>query len=209
MRFTMIVIGAALIERFHWILFLFGAFLVVTGLRMLASRHAETRTDPSRNILVRLARRRFPVSEGFVGQAFVVRTASGRAITPLFLALLAVEATDLVFAVDSIPAIFAVTTDPFVVFTSNAFAILGLRSLYFLLAAAAARFEYLRVALSVVLVFVGAKLLIAEWVKINAAVSLGVVVSILGLGVLASVLRSRGAPRQAEPLPAAAGDPEH
>jgi tellurite resistance protein TerC len=207
MRFTMIVTGAALIERFHWILTLFGIFLVVTGLRMLMT-HAEPRPDPSRNLLVRLARRRFRVTDGFVGQAFFVRTAGGRAVTPLFLALLAVEASDLVFAVDSIPAIFAVTTDPFVVFTSNAFAILGLRSLYFLLAAATARFEYLRVALSVVLVFVGAKLLIAEWVKIDPAVSLLVVVSILGVGVLASVLRDRGAAERGGPLPAAADDPE-
>lgn len=207
MRFTMIVAGATLIERFHWILILFGVFLVVTGIRMLLT-HAEPRTDPSRNLLVRLARRRFRVSEGFVGQAFVVRTADGRAITPLFLALLAVEASDLVFAVDSIPAIFAVTTDPFVVFTSNAFAILGLRSLYFLLAAAAARFEYLRVALSVVLVFVGTKLLIAEWVKIDPAVSLVVVVSILGLGVLASILRNRGA-TEGGPVAVTLDDPEH
>lgn len=207
MRFTMIVAGATLIERFHWILILFGVFLVVTGIRMLLT-HAEPRTDPSRNLLVRLARRRFRVSEGFVGQAFFVRTADGRAVTPLFLALLAVEASDLVFAVDSIPAIFAVTTDPFVVFTSNAFAILGLRSLYFLLAAAAARFEYLRVALSVVLVFVGTKLLIAEWVKIDPAVSLVVVVSILGLGVLASILRNRGA-TEGGPAPVALDDPEH
>jgi tellurite resistance protein TerC len=191
MRFTMIVAGAALIERFHWILTLFGVFLVVTGLRMLATR-GEPHTDPSRNLLVRLARRRFRVTEGFVGQAFFVRETDGRrAVTPLFLALLAVEASDLVFAVDSIPAIFAVTTDPFVVFTSNAFAILGLRSLYFLLAAAAARFVYLRVALSVVLVFVGSKLLLADWVKIAPVVSLVVVVTILGLGVVASVLRDR------------------
>lgn len=208
MRFTMIVTGATLIERFHWILTLFGVFLVVTGVRMLMT-HTEARTDPSRNLLVRLARRRFRVTEGFVGQAFFVRTVEGRAITPLCLALLAVEASDLVFAVDSIPAIFAVTTDPFVVFTSNAFAILGLRSLYFLLAAATARFEYLRVALSVVLVFVGAKLLLAEWVKIDPAVSLVVVVSILGLGVLASVLRDRGAPERGGPVPAVVDDPEH
>ncbi len=207
MRFVMIVAGAALIDRFHWILTLFGVFLVVTGIRMLMT-HAEPRTDPSRNILVRLARRRFRVTEGFVGQAFFVRTTEGRAITPLFLALLAVEASDLVFAVDSIPAIFAVTTDPFVVFTSNAFAILGLRSLYFLLAAAAARFEYLRVALSVVLVFVGGKLLLADWVKIDPAVSLVIVVTILGIGVLASILKDRRAGNEVSPIVIGADDPK-
>lgn len=205
MRFVMIVTGAALIERFHWILTLFGIFLVITGVRMLATR-SEPHADPSRNLLVRLARRRFRVTNGFVGQAFFVRQGSARAVTPLFLALLAVEASDLVFAVDSIPAIFAVTTDPFVVFTSNAFAILGLRSLYFLLAAAAARFEYLRVALSVVLVFVGAKLLIADWVKIEPAVSLVVVVTILGLGVVASILKEGSNRGEEVHVPASADD---
>ncbi len=206
MRFVMIATGAALIERFHWILTLFGVFLVVTGLRMLATR-AEPHADPSRNLLVRLARRRFRVTDGFVGQAFFVAGPAGRAITPLFLALLAVEASDLVFAVDSIPAIFAVTTDPFVVFTSNAFAILGLRSLYFLLAAAAARFAYLRIALSVVLIFVGGKLLVAEWLKIDPVLSLAVVASLLGLGVLASILRGPVPGGEAGPIPAAAEDP--
>lgn len=207
MRFVMIAAGAALIDRFHWILTLFGVFLVVTGIRMLMT-HTEPRTDPSRNLLVRLARRRFRVTKAFVGQAFFVRTAEGRAITPLFLALLAVEASDLVFAIDSIPAIFAVTTDPFVVFTSNAFAILGLRSLYFLLAAAAARFEYLRVALSVVLVFVGGKLLLADWVKVDPGVSLVVVVAILGAGVLASVLKDRRTGDEVSPIVIGADDPK-
>ncbi len=190
MRLVMIVAGAALIEQYHWVLYLFGVFLVVTGIRMLMARSGHE-AHPENNVLVRFARRHLPVTDGFHGQAFFVRTAAGRAVTPLFLALLVVEFSDLVFAVDSIPAIFAVTTDPFVVFTSNAFAILGLRSLYFLLAEAAARFRYLKIGLALVLLFVGAKLLVAGFLEISPLVSLAVILSILGLAVGAS-LRSDG-----------------
>lgn len=187
MRLVMIVAGAALIERAAWVLLVFGGFLVITGIRMLVARSAHE-TDPAANGLVRLARRFVRVHPAFEGQRFFIRTAAGRAATPLFLTLVAVEASDLVFAVDSIPAIFAVTTDPFVVFTSNAFAILGLRSLYFLLADAAARFRHLRTGLALVLVFVGAKLLLADWLHIPALVSLGTVVTILAAAIVASRL---------------------
>ena len=190
MRLLMILAGTALIERWSFVLSLFGAFLVFTGLRMLVSR-SDHSTDPGRNVLVRLARRRFRVTEGFEGQRFFVRTAAGRAVTPLFLALLVVEFSDLVFAVDSIPAIFAVTTDPLVVYASNAFAILGLRSLYFLLAGAAARFRYLKVGLAVILTFVGAKLLLADLVHLQTFVSLAVVVSVLGVAIVASAVAER------------------
>ena len=188
MRFLMILVGAALIEEYHWVLYVFGVFLVFTGVRMLVARSGHE-SHPEHNVLVRVARRHLRVTDGFHGQAFFVRTAAGRAATPLFLALLVVEFSDLIFAVDSIPAIFAVTTDPFVVFTSNAFAILGLRSLYFLLAEAAARFRYLKVGLAFVLVFVGVKILVADFLKIDPIVSLAVIVSILGLCVGASLRR--------------------
>lgn len=189
MRLLMILAGATLIAQYHWVLYLFGAFLVFTGIRMLVAR-SEHEPHPENNVLVRFARRHLRVTEGFHDQAFFVRAAAGIAATPLFLALLVVEFSDLVFAVDSIPAIFAVTTDPFVVFTSNAFAILGLRSLYFLFAEAAARFRYLKVGLALILVFVGGKLLLADIFKIPPLISLAVVVSILGVAVGASLRRS-------------------
>lgn len=195
MRLIMIVAGASLIAQYHWVLYVFGAFLVFTGIRMLIAR-GEVEAHPENNVLVRFARRHVRVTDDFHGQSFFVRTAAGIAATPLFLALLVVEFSDLVFAIDSIPAIFAVTTDPFVVFTSNAFAILGLRSLYFLLADAAARFRYLKVGLALILVFVGAKLLAADILKIPSLVSLAVVVSILGLAIGISLLRP--APRMAD-----------
>jgi len=190
MRLLMILAGATLIAQYHWVLYLFGAFFVFTGIRMLVARSGHE-AHPENNVLVRFARRHVRVTEDFHGQAFFVRTAAGFAATPLFLALLVVEFSDLIFAVDSIPAIFAVTTDPFVVFTSNAFAILGLRSLYFLLAEAAARFRYLKVGLALILVFVGAKLLVAEFLEIPPLVSLAVIVTILGLAVGASLRPDR------------------
>jgi tellurite resistance protein TerC len=187
MRFGMIAAGAALIERWGWILLVFGGFLIVTGVRMLLTRSAHG-TDPALSPFVRLARRFVRVHPAFDGQRFFTHTPAGRAATPLFLALIAVEASDLIFAVDSIPAIFAVTTDPFVVYTSNALAILGLRSLYFLLAGAAARFRYLKTGLALILVFVGAKLLLAEWLHLPALVSLGTVVLILVASIATSLL---------------------
>lgn len=189
MRLVMIIAGAALIAEYHWVLYLFGAFLVFTGIRMLVAS-SEHESHPENNVLVRFARRHVRVTKDFHGQAFFIRTAAGLAATPLFLALLVVEFSDLVFAIDSIPAIFAVTTDPFVVFTSNAFAILGLRSLYFLLAEAAARFRYLKVGLALILVFVGGKLLLADIFKIAPLISLAVVLAILAVAVGASLRRS-------------------
>jgi tellurite resistance protein TerC len=190
MRLAMISVGAAVIERASWVLLIFGGFLVVTAIRMLTAP-TDHAPDPSRNPLVRLARRRLRVTERFEGQRFFVATAAGRAVTPLFLALLAVEVSDLVFAVDSIPAIFAITTDPFVVFTSNAFAILGLRSLYFLLADAADRFRHLKTGLALVLAFVGVKLLVGDVVHLPSLVSLAIVVTILGLAVVASLIHDQ------------------
>jgi tellurite resistance protein TerC len=190
MRFAMILAGARLIETYHWIIYVFGAFLVFTGLRMALSGSGHA-SHPERNIVVRTARRVLPVVPQYHGQRFLLRTAAGLAATPLLLALITVETSDLVFAIDSIPAIFAVTTDPFIVFTSNAFAILGLRSLYFLLADAADRFRYLRLGLAAVLVFVGAKMLLADLLATPPLVSLAIILGILGLSVAASLLADR------------------
>lgn len=186
MRGVMIAAGAAMIAKFHWLLYVLGGFLVVTGVRMLFG--SETEVDPGRNPVIVWARRLFPVTDQFDGQKFVTRSAGRRVFTPMFLVLLMVETTDLVFALDSIPAIFAVTQDVFIVFTSNIFAILGLRSLYFALAGAIAYFRYLKVGLSLVLVFIGAKMLVAYWaIKISIGWSLGVVGSILVISVAASL----------------------
>ena len=196
--------GAVLIEAFHATLYVFGAILVVTGVRMaLARGHAM---DPERNVILRLVRRFVPMTDGYRGQRFFVREAGRRLATPLFAVLVVVEATDVVFAIDSVPAIFAITTDPFIVYTSNAFAILGLRSLYFLLAGLMHRFVYLKLALGALLVFAGAKMLLSDIVKIPAAAALGVIVTILAVGVIASLLATRGGnegtSEQVPPLPA-------
>lgn len=187
MRGVMIAAGTALIQRFHWLLYLLGAFLVITGLRMLFG--GDAKVEPDRNPVLRLARKFFPVSKEFDGQKFVTRIDGRRMLTPMALVLIMVETTDLVFALDSIPAIFAVTQDAFIVFTSNVFAILGLRSLYFALAGAIEYFRYLKVGLSLVLVFIGVKMLIGYWnLKIDIGWALGVVGSILALSVLASII---------------------
>src|SRR5215213_9885731 len=163
MRGAMIGAGTLLIQRFHWIIYVFGAFLVFTGIRM--AMQDEVDIDPESNPVLKLVRRFLPVSPAYDGQKFFTLQDVGgrlrRAATPLFVVLVLVETTDLVFAVDSIPAIFAVTTDPFLVFTSNVFAILCLRSLYFLLAGVMDKFHYLKIGLSIVLVFIGAKMLVA------------------------------------------------
>ena len=186
MRGVMIAAGAALIGRFHWILYVFGAFLVVTGVRM--ATHAEHAIEPGSNPVVRLVRRLMPVTDRYHGQRFFVREAGRRVATPLFLVLAFVETTDLIFAVDSIPAVFAVTTDPFLVYTSNVFAILGLRALYFLLAGVIHRFHHLKLGLAAVLVFVGAKMLLADVYAVPIGVSLGVIAFLLGASVLSSLL---------------------
>ena len=189
MRAAFILAGAALLERFHWIIYLFGGFLVLTGIKMaFAPEHG---VEPERNPVVRLVRRLMPVTAEFRGASFFVRAGGRRAATPLFLVLVMVEFTDLVFAVDSIPAIFAVTRDPFLVYTSNVFAILGLRSLYFLLAGVMHKFEYLKLGLAAILVFVGAKMALVDWVKVPTVLSLGVIAAILALAVAASLFKAR------------------
>jgi tellurite resistance protein TerC len=187
MRAVFILIGAILIQRFHWVIYIFGIFLVYTGIKML--RETEVEIHPERNPVVRLFQRYVPLSNQFAGAKFWIRQEQRSYATPLLLVLVVVEATDLVFAVDSIPAIFAVTDDPFIVYTSNVFAILGLRSLYFLLAAAMKRFRYLSLGLGLVLSFVGVKMLLSGIYALPISLSLAVVAAILGTAVAASLLR--------------------
>jgi len=219
LRGGMIGVGAKLIAEFHWVLYLFAVFLIVTAIKMLFLK--SDHTDPNKNIVVRLTRRLFPVTARFHGEHFVVRAGAAASyesefpgaptvpdkvvdearpgtllLTPLALALVMVETTDLIFAVDSIPAIFAITSDPFLVFTSNVFAILGLRSLYFVLADMANRFRYLKVSLALVLMVVGVKMLLAEWLKLALGKHfnlylLTVILAILAAGVAASILADR------------------
>lgn len=191
MRGIMIAAGVVLIREFAWILYVFGAFLVFTGIKMaLQSEHS---VDPSRNPVIRFIRKVIPVSDTYVGQKFTARQMVGdkmrRVATPMLVVLAVVESTDLVFAVDSIPAIFAITQDPFIVYTSNIFAILGLRSLYFLLAGSIDRFHFLKYGLAAVLVFVGIKMLIAEFFHVPIGLSLGVVGGLLAVSVIASLIR--------------------
>lgn len=189
MRAVMILAGAWVVREFHWVLYLFGAFLVVTGVRMLVA--AEKEPDMEKNPVLRFARRHLRIAEGEHGEKFSVMKDGVRYFTPLFLVLLLVEASDLVFAVDSIPAIFAITTDPFIVFTSNIFAIMGLRALYFLLADVADRFHLLKYGLAMVLTFIGMKMLIAPWYHVPTAASLAVVVILIGTSVAASLIATR------------------
>lgn len=195
MRAAFIFAGAALLAQFHWVIYVFGAFLIVTGLKMALFRNAEM--DPGRNPVLRLVRRVLPITPAYEGDRFFVRHGGKLLATPLFLVLVMVETTDLIFAVDSIPAIFAVTTDPFLVYTSNVFAILGLRSLYFVLAGVMETLSYLKVGLAAVLVFVGIKMTIVDVYKIPPLVSLAVIATLLGAAVAASLWKSRHA-RQAQ-----------
>jgi tellurite resistance protein TerC len=190
MRFALILVGASLIEEYHWIIYVFGAFLVFTGVRM-AFQGTDHEPHPENNPIVRFAKRHMRVVSEFHGQRFFIPSAAGRVATPLLLALIAVETTDLIFAVDSIPAIFAITTDPFIVFTSNAFAILGLRSLYFLLANANEKFRYLKLGLALVLIFVGGKMLLTDILHIDPMPSLAAILGILGVATAASLLADR------------------
>ena len=195
MRAIMIGVGAVLITRFSWIIYVFGAFLILTGIKMIVKRSEEI--HPERNPVVRWFKRMMPVTSDYRGDKFFVRENGVLMATPLFVVLLLVEITDLIFAVDSIPAIFAVTTDAFIVYTSNVFAILGLRSLYFVLAGVMHKFHYLKVGLGVVLAFVGVKMLLGHSpYKIDTLVSLGVVVSVIAISIIASLLRPQ---RAAEP----------
>jgi tellurite resistance protein TerC len=189
MRGALIALGAALIVKFHWIILLFGAFLVFSGIKM--AFHKEEKIDPDKNPIVRFFKKIFPVTASFEKDKFFVKRKTGLLATPLFIVLLIVETTDLVFAFDSIPAILAITQDTFIVFTSNAFAILGLRSLYFALAGVMDKFKYLRTGLSLILVFIGIKMLIADFVYISVAFSLAIIVIVLTVSILASVFIKR------------------
>ena len=197
MRGALIAVGAALLEQFHWIIYIFGAFLIFTGVRMALQR--DENIQPDKNPLVKFFRRFMPVTENFEKDKFFVRRAGRVLATPLFLILLVVESTDLVFAVDSIPAIFAVTQDPFIVYTSNVFAILGLRALYFLLADVMDTFQYLKFGLSAVLVFIGTKMVIVDFYKIPIGISLGVVAGILTISILASLWKARKQESESDP----------
>jgi tellurite resistance protein TerC len=189
MRGILIAVGAVLLKEFHWIVYVFGGFLIFTGIRMALHRNEEL--HPEKNPLVRLFRRLVPVTDTYEGERFLIRRAGRWMATPLLLVLVMVESTDLVFAVDSIPAIFAVTNDPFLVYTSNVFAILGLRSLYFVLAGVMDKFYYLKLGLSTVLTFVGIKMVLVDIYKIPVLASLGVIGTILTIAVVASLLRAQ------------------
>ena len=189
MRGTLIAVGAALLKEFHWIIYVFGVFLIYTGIRM--ARHQDEEVQPDKNPVVKFFRRFMPVTETFEADNFFIRRAGTLMATPLFLILLIVESTDLVFAVDSIPAIFAVTQEPFIVYTSNVFAILGLRALYFLLANVMDKFQYLKLGLSAVLTFIGVKMVIVDLYHIPVGASLLVVAGILTISILASLWKGR------------------
>lgn len=209
MRALLIVAGITLIERFHWMVYVFGAFLVFTGIKMLQQRDKEI--HPERNPVLRLFRRLMPVSDRYEGQKFFMRKAGRTLATPLFVVLLVIETTDVVFALDSIPAILAVTHDPFLVYSSNVFAILGLRALYFAVAGLMQMFRYLDYGLSAVLVFVGAKMLVSEYYKMPIELALGTVAGIITIAILASVVLPRkvemaAGERQSEPRMANAGE---
>jgi tellurite resistance protein TerC len=189
LRAVMILAGAWVVREFSWVLYLFGAFLVVTGIRMLVMAEKEPALE--KNPVLKFARRHLRISEGQHGEKFSVVKDGVRYFTPLFLVLLLIEASDVVFAVDSIPAIFAITTDPFIVFTSNIFAIMGLRALYFLMADVADRFHLLKYGLAMVLTFIGAKMLIAPWYHVPVAASLAIVAVLIGASVIASLIATR------------------
>jgi tellurite resistance protein TerC len=188
-RAIFIVAGAALIAKFHWILYLLGIFLIYTAFKLLVQK--ETEVHPEHNPLIKLARKFFPVTDGYEGDKFLIRKNGKRYATPLFLVLLMIESTDIAFATDSIPAVFAITRDTFIVFTSNIFAILGLRSLYFVVAGFVKQFRYLKYGLSVVLAFIGAKMLAEPFLHISIAVSLGTIFTILSIAILASIIHQR------------------
>ena len=195
MRGVFIAVGAALIHQFHWIIYVFGAFLVYTGYKL--ARSGELEVEPEKNPIVNFVRRMMPVTSGYRGGKFFIVEAGRRMATPLLIVLVMIETTDLLFALDSIPAIFAITTDPFIVYTSNVFAILGLRALFFALAGVMGVFHYLRYGLAVVLAFVGVKMVLADVYKIPIGVSLAVIAGILTISVVASLVW----PAKAEELP--------
>ncbi|HEY7402943.1 MAG TPA: TerC family protein [Candidatus Angelobacter sp.] len=189
MRGIFILGGVALVQRFHWILYVFGVFLIYTGLQLMVEGNEET--DPSNNFVLKLCRRFLPLTDTYEGRSFMVRRSGKLFFTPLFVVLLVVETTDILFAVDSIPAILAITRDSFIVYTSNVFAILGLRSLYFALAGMMKLFHYLNYGLSVVLIFIGAKMLLPERYHVPTWAALAVIAGVLAISVIASLLFPR------------------
>jgi tellurite resistance protein TerC len=188
-RAIFIVAGIALLERFHFVVYLFGLLLLFTAWRMVTA--GTDNVDPSKNVFLRLIRRVIPVTDGFEGQSFFTRRNGKLWATPLFAALVVIETSDIMFAIDSVPAILAITTDTFIVFTSNAFAIMGLRSLYFLLAGLIDRFEYLKYGLAALLAFAGVKMLISDVVHLDVWLSLGIIVAILGASIAFSLVATR------------------
>ncbi len=192
MRGALIGVGAVLLEQFHWIIYIFGAFLIFTGLRMGLQK--ETEVHPEKNPLLKLVRRIVPVTDEYVHDRFFTRKTGVLMATPLLLVLVIIESTDLVFALDSIPAIFAVTNDPFIVYTSNVFAILGLRSLYFVFANIIHKFYYLKLGLSIILTFVGIKMLVADIYHMPTWASLAFIALVLGAAIIASMMRARRHP---------------
>lgn len=194
MRAVFIFVGIELLEMFHWMIYIFGGILVITGIKMAIG--GEERIEPEKNVLVKLVRRFVPITKRVAGDRFFINRNGVRAATPLFLALVLIEWSDLVFALDSIPAVFAVTRDPFIVYTSNVFAIMGLRALYFLLANVMGMFAYLKLGISFVLGFVGVKMLLAETsYAISTYFSLGVIFGVLAISIIASIFSNRLAPK--------------
>ncbi len=207
MRAVFIGAGIALIQKFHWIIYVFGAILVISGLKMAFEKDKEV--HPEKNPVLRLFRRFMPVTGEYHGGDFFVKRGQLWAATPLFIVLLMLETTDLVFAVDSVPAVLAITTDPFIVYTSNVFAILGLRSMFFALAGVMKLFAYLHYGLAAVLVFVGAKMLLADFYKIPTLASLLVIVGLLGVAVVASLLHAARRPKETQTIAVADTNSSH
>ncbi|SKC81948.1 TerC family protein [Ohtaekwangia koreensis] len=193
MRAIFIFTGIELIHKFHWLIYIFGGFLIFTGIRMFSS---DSKIDPERNVFVRLVKKVIPITNSFQGDKFFVRNNGALWATPLFLVLIVIEGTDLIFAVDSIPAILSISEDPFIVYTSNVFAILGLRSLYFALAGIDKYFKHLKYGLAVILIFVGSKMALADIFKIPVYISLLIIAFILAVSILVSILDT---PRKGNP----------
>lgn len=194
-RGVMIVLGAALVNRFSWVMYVFGVLLVISALKMMFGKDDDFDADNS--TIVKIIRKIYPVSSELDEGRFFTKLNGVKAVTPLFVVLMVIESTDILFAVDSIPAVFSVTTDSFIVFTSNIFAILGLRSLYFVLASIMNKFEYLKVSLFILLLFIGVKMLLVDFIHISIGVSLGAIVVILGVGIIASVIHSKRVSKKA------------
>lgn len=189
MRIILIFSGVALLTKFHWLIYVFGAFLIFTGIKMLLQK--DQHIEPEKNILVRLFKKFYPVTNDYHQDKFFVKLNGKSFDTPMFVVLLVIEFTDLVFAVDSIPAILAITNDSFIVYTSNVFAILGLRSLYFALSGVMKYFRFLKIGLSIILVFVGAKMCIVDFYKFPILLSLGIIISILAVSVITSLIKPK------------------